>query len=200
VARALGLRYLDTGAMYRALTWLVLRETVDPSDAQAVATLAESARIEVSADPHQPRVTINGVDVTADVRTAQVTRTVSLVSAIPAVRRDMVRRQQELIADGGIVVEGRDIGTTVAPDAAVKVFLTAAADTRAHRRAAESGRADGARVAATGAELRRRDQLDSARAASPLAQASDALVIDSTDLTAEEVVARVVHAAEAVRA
>jgi cytidylate kinase len=200
VARTLRLRYLDTGAMYRALTWLALHEQVDPADAAGVARLATTAHLEISSDPDDAWVRINGTDVTTQIRGTDVTDTVSQVSAVPAVRTEMVRRQREAIGSGGIVVEGRDIGTTVAPEAPVKVFLTAAPDARAHRRAAESGAVDGPGVAATGASLRRRDHLDSARAASPLAQAPDALVVDSTHLSADEVIAKVLDAAQAVRA
>jgi CMP/dCMP kinase len=195
VARALGLRYLDTGAMYRAVTWAVLDRGLDPSDTSAVATLAEEVTIEAGTDPAAPTVAVDGTDVTAAVRSGPVTAAVSSVSAIAGVRSAMVRRQRELIGDGGIVVEGRDIGTTVAPDAALKVFLTAAADERAVRRGRELAGAtpDSSLLAATQADLVRRDAADSGRVTSPLRQASDAIVIDSTSMDADEVVRRVLE-------
>lgn len=201
VARALGLRYLDTGAMYRALTWLALRHGVRLDDPPALEALAASADLRLHTDADHPTVTADGIDVTAEIRGADVTAAVSAVSAVPGVRAEMVRRQRAAIGDGGIVVEGRDIGTAVAPDAPVKVFLTADHAARALRRARESTpTADADSVAATGAALRRRDELDSGRAASPLTQAPDAEVIDSTELTADEVVAHVVARAQGVLA
>jgi len=201
VARALGLRYLDTGAMYRAITWAVLQRGVDPADARAVADLAATARLDVGTDPEAPTVAVDGDDATIAVRTEPVTAAVSTVSAVPEVRASMVRRQQELIGVGGIVVEGRDIGTTVAPDATLKVFLTADPAARARRRGLElSGdELDAAALDRTQADLLRRDAADSGRAASPLAQADDAVVIDSTDLGPDEVIARVLDLFAAVR-
>lgn len=195
VARALGLRYLDTGAMYRAITWAVLERGSDPADAGAVAAVAGTAHLDVATDPVHPTIAVDGVDATVAVRTEAVTAAVSAVSAVPEVRAEMVRRQREIIDAGGIVVEGRDIGTTVAPDAPVKVFLTADPAARAERRGRELAGAsvDAHRLAATQEQLLRRDAADSGRAASPLTQAADAVVIDSTYLTADEVVARVVE-------
>jgi CMP/dCMP kinase len=201
VARSLGLRYLDTGAMYRAVTWAVLDRGIDPGNDAAVATLATSVALEMGTDPAAPTVAVDGTDVTTAVRDAQVTATVSMVSAFPEVRRVMVARQRELIGDGGIVVEGRDIGTTVAPDASVKVFLMADAEARAERRGKEIAgtAADAAVLAETEASLLRRDAADSGRTASPLRQAPDAVVIDSTSMDADEVVRRVVDLVTAVR-
>jgi CMP/dCMP kinase len=200
-AIALGLRYLDTGAMYRALTWLALRQEVDLTAAAELGRLATTARLDITADPRAPHVVADGVDVSEAVRGADVTAAVSAVSAAPAVREAMVRRQQEIIGTGGIVVEGRDIGTTVAPDAPVKIFLTADPRTRAKRRARQDG-ADGAveQVAKTQADLLRRDQIDSSRAASPLQQAPDALVVDSSALEIAEVVELVLDRARSVMA
>jgi cytidylate kinase len=198
-AEALGLRYLDTGAMYRALTWLALDQAVEITDADALARLAREADLEVTTAPAQPGVRVDGRDVTTAIRDEAVTSAVSAVSAVPGVRQAMVARQRLLVGVGGIVVEGRDIGTTVLPDAPVKIFLTAAEGARARRRGEEiaGGRADAAVVDATAAAIRRRDAADSGRAASPLMQAPDAEVIDSTDLTVDEVVARVVDLARA---
>jgi len=200
VARALGLRYLDTGAMYRAVTWAVLDRCIDLADADAVTALAETALLDIGTDPTKPHIAIDGHDVTAAVRTAPVTAAVSAVSATPGVRVALVQRQRELIGAGGIVVEGRDIGTTVAPNATLKIFLTADSSARAERRGRElAGSApDDATLAATEADLRRRDLADSGRASSPLAQASDAVVIDATSLGPDDVVHRVLHLLTAV--
>ncbi len=195
VARALGLRYLDTGAMYRAVTWAVLQRGMDPADADAVGDLAATLELEMGTDPAAPRVAVEGADASGAVRSEAVTAMVSTVSAVPAVRTAMVRRQQELIGAGRIVVEGRDIGTTVAPDATLKIFLTADPAARARRRGLEIAGADldAAALDRTRDDLLRRDAADSGRAASPLTQAADAVVIDSTDLDADGVVARILE-------
>jgi len=207
VARRLGLSYLDTGAIYRAVAWRVLRDGRNPWDRRAAAAAAEEVRIELETDPDSPVVTVDGVDVSRSIRGEAVTAAVSPVSAVPEVRDRMVARQREIIAasadTGGIVVEGRDIGTVVAPDAAVKVFLTASARERARRRAEEVGKRPGlasdAEIARTQEALATRDRLDSTRPASPLVQAPDALVIDSTELDVEEVVDLVVRRCSELR-
>jgi cytidylate kinase len=191
VAERLGWRYLDTGAMYRAVTWLALDLAVDPADAKALVALARSADLALSTDPSTPAVTVNGVDVTEAIRGPEVTATVSTVSAVPGVRAEMVRRQRELIGPGSVVVEGRDIGTTVVPDAVVKIFLTASGHERALRRAREHHGRDVDDVTDTRTQLERRDASDSGRAASPLQRAGDAHEIDSTGLGIDEVVAAV---------
>ena len=192
VARTLGLRYLDTGAMYRALTWWVIEHRVDPADESAVVTVAATFDLEISTDPMAPQVVmVSGHDVTEAIRSAEVTRAVSAVSAVTEVRRQLVARQRTLIGIGGIAVEGRDIGTAVCPDAPVKIFLTAAADARAVRRAREIETGDPAGVSVVRADLDRRDRLDSGRAASPLHQAADAVTLDSTELDADQVIAAV---------
>lgn len=196
VAQRLGFRYLDTGAMYRALTWLALEERIELGDAGALGALAERARIEPGTNPRRPTIVIDGTDVSRPIRSRTVTNAVSAVSAVPAVRAALVRRQRELIAEGGIVVEGRDIGTAVAPDATLKVFLTASSEARAqrrHRQFAAVGEA--AEVHDTHADLERRDRFDSTRTASPLTQAVDALVVDSTTRSVDEVVGEVLAAA-----
>jgi CMP/dCMP kinase len=199
VAIALDLRYLDTGAMYRAVTWLALQRRIDLAAAAELTELAEHAPLDIAADPTCPRIVADGVDVNEAVRSASVTAAVSTVSAVAGVRAAMVRRQRKIIGDGGIVVEGRDIGTTVAPDAAVKVFLTADAATRAQRRSRQDGLGDASeQVAATEADLVRRDQADSRRVASPLHQAPDALVVDSSALDIAQVVAAVLDRARSV--
>ena len=189
VATRLGLRYLDTGAMYRAMTWWMLEHGVDVSDADAVAAAAPGVTLQVGTDPKAPTIAVDGTDVAGPIRGSEVTTAVSAVSAVPGVRALLVQRQRELIGAGGIVVEGRDIGSVVVPEADLKVFLVADAQARAARRAAEQGRS--AEAAATHADLLRRDQLDSSRAASPLQQASDAVVVDGTGMTLDEVVSYV---------
>jgi CMP/dCMP kinase len=201
VAIALDLRYLDTGAMYRAVTWLALRRKVPLDATEELADLAEHAELRITTDPRRPAIVAEGVDVTTKVRSTTVTAAVSCVSAIPRVRAAMVSRQQEIIDTGGIVVEGRDIATTVAPDAAVKIFLTAASATRAQRRARQDGAGPTSTgVADTEAALRRRDRADASRAASPLTQAPDAIVVDSSALDIGQVVATVLDRASAVLA
>ena len=191
VARALGLRYLDTGAMYRALTWWMLRARVPLDDADAVAARCGEAVLEVSTDAKAPRISIDGVDVSRPIRSREVTNAVSAVAAVPAVRERLVDLQRKLIGAGGIVVEGRDIGTAVAPDADVKVFLTAHEDERARRRAAEGLGGAKIEVGVTRKEMDRRDKLDSGRSASPLVQATDAVVVDTTQLDLEQVIDRI---------
>jgi CMP/dCMP kinase len=187
LAAALGARYLDTGAMYRAVTWAVLQAGIDPGDAEAVAKVAEDAQVTSGTDPEHPTIRLDGVAVDTEIRSPEVTGVVSAVAAVPAVRRLLVAQQREIIAAAGsIVVEGRDIGTVVAPDADLKVYLTASADARAHRRSTEVA----ADLDATAADLARRDRLDSTRATDPLAKADDAVELDTTGLSIDEVVAR----------
>jgi cytidylate kinase len=189
VARRLGMERLDTGAMYRAVAWSALRQHVDVTDAEAVASLARQTTIEVGA-----RVVVDGEDATAAIRSAAVDGAVSAVAANPAVRAELVARQRAWVAERGRgVVEGRDIGTVVLPDADLKIYLTAAPETRARRRARE--RADGRSVEAVHDDLVRRDRLDSTRLASPLARpedvAADAKVIDSTGKSSRAVLEEV---------
>ncbi|MEU3309868.1 (d)CMP kinase [Nocardiopsis sp. NPDC055551] len=198
VARVRELRYLDTGAMYRALTWWMLHHGVDVNDAAAVAANVERPMISMGTDPDAPTVTVDGRDVATDIRGKDVTTNVSAVSAVPEARALLVRTQREIIEaaraeSAGIVVEGRDITTVVAPDAPVKLFITASAEARAQRRSKEVRTGD---VAATQADLARRDKLDSSRAHSPLTQTADATELDTTGLTLEEVVALVVELAD----
>ena len=201
VADQLGLRYLDTGAMFRAMTWWMLREGVDVHDAAAVAERCGEPDIVSGTDPLAPRVAVDGRDVATEIRSARVTGAVSPVSAVPAVRARLLDLQRaEIEAAGqepGIVVEGRDIGSVVAPDAPVKVFLTADTDARATRRAAEEGGSD---LDATREVLSARDRIDSGRAAAPLVQADGAAHIDSTAYSLEEVVAQVVALVQALEA
>jgi CMP/dCMP kinase len=188
-ARALGLRYLDTGATYRALTWWFMTRDVDPADQALVAAHAAEPVIEVSTDPDDPWTRVGGTDVTAAIRTREVSAQVSAVARVPAVRQHLIGMQRAIIAAArpGIVTEGRDIGTVVAPDAQLKVFLTADSRARAARRAAEQGAA----VDTTEAEQARRDRLDAAQSA----MAADAVLIDATDMTLDEVIAEITRLA-----
>nr|WP_216849233.1 (d)CMP kinase [Pimelobacter simplex] len=189
VADRLGLRYLDTGAQYRAITWWMLREGVDVHDADAVAARAGEPVLVSGTDPLAPSITVDGVDVSVEIRSDEVNGAVSPVSAVPAVRSRLVDLQRELIGAGGIVVEGRDIGSVVWPQAELKVYLTADPAARAARRALENGGAD---LTATQESLLARDKIDSGRAVAPLTMADGAIHVDSTDLTLDEVVELVV--------
>jgi cytidylate kinase len=194
VAVRLGLRYLDTGAMYRAITWWLLRQGVDVHDPAAVAARVEEPEILSGTDPLGPSIIIDGVDVGMAIRSDEVNAAVSPVSAVPAVRARLVELQREAIGEGGIVVEGRDIGSVVAPDADVKVYLTADPAARAERRAAEAGVTD---VEATRDSLLARDRIDSGRSASPLVMAEGAVHIDGTAYSLDEVIDLVVSLVEA---
>jgi cytidylate kinase len=197
VAARLGASYLDTGAMYRAATVAVLDAGVDPEDADAVARVVAAARIEVGTTAGTELVRVDGVDVAKRIRGAEVTRVVSPVSAVPAVRRQLVDQQRSLVAEAdAVVVEGRDIGTVVLPEATLKIYMTAAPEVRAQRRAGQLGIRDAAEVAALAEDLRRRDEYDSSRADSPLRPAADAVIVDSTKLDRRAVVERVVALAE----
>ncbi|MBM7773276.1 cytidylate kinase [Actinokineospora baliensis] len=196
LATALGAAYLDTGAMYRAVTLAVLRAGVDQEDGAAVLRCAETADLRIGTDPGSADVRLGDEDVSAEIRGPEVTRAVSAVSAVPKVRELLVATQRRIISEakgrlGGIVVEGRDIGTVVVPDAGLKVYLTASADARAARRTAQDGAAGrSSTVDATLADVQRRDLLDSTRAASPLRPAVDAVEVDTTDLDVDGVLER----------
>nr|MDT0661911.1 (d)CMP kinase [Micromonospora sp. DSM 115978] len=186
LAAALDARYLDTGAMYRAITWAVLTSGVDPQDASSVAKVAGEVDLVVGVDPAAPHISADGEAVDRQIRGPEVTAAVSAVAAVPAVRELLVALQRDIIAAADrIVVEGRDIGAVVAPDADLKVYLTASPAARAQRRSAENS----TELSATAADLARRDRLDSTRATDPLRQADDAVELDTTTLGVDEVVA-----------
>ncbi len=187
VARRLGLRYLDTGAMYRAMTWWMLHNGVDVHDAAAVAAAVDKPELVSGTDPAEPTITADATDVAGPIRGPEVTAAVSAVSAVPEVRTRLVALQRAVIGTGGIVVEGRDIGTVVAPDAALKVYLTASEAARAARRNAETGD-PAVTLGATQADLARRDALDSGRATAPLSMADDAVLVDTTEMDRDQVV------------
>jgi cytidylate kinase len=198
LARTLGTRFLDTGAMYRIVTLAVLRAGVDPADHEAVEQVASAVQLSVGSEPDGARCFLAGEDVSSEIRGDDVTRAVSAVSAVPAVRARLVALQRAMAEGaGGVVVEGRDIGTVVLPGAPVKIFLTASAETRARRRNDQnlaSGLADD--YEGVLADVRRRDHLDSTRAVSPLRAAPDAVVVDTSDMTEAQVIA---HLLELVR-
>ena len=189
VAARLGLRYLDTGAQFRAVTAWMLDHHVDLGDTAAVAASAGRPVLESGTDPSAPTITVDGTDVAVRIRSQEVTDHVSAVAAVPEVRRRLLDLQREIIGDGGIVVEGRDIGSVVWPSAEVKVYLTADAAARARRRTAENGTGS---VAATEADLIRRDGIDSGRAVAPAVRPDGSVHLDTTPYTLEEVVDQVV--------
>ncbi len=188
VARRLGLAYLDTGAMYRALTWLALQHGIAPSDADALAGLARANPIEIEPTDEGDVVRVAGRDVTAEIRLPEVAAEVSEVSAHPGVREEVVAAQRALLSRGSWVSDGRDVGSTVAPDADVKVFLTASLEERARRRRADLQRRGVELPEDTVREdVARRDHIDSTRAVSPLRVAEGAVVIDSSAMDADDV-------------
>lgn len=182
LAQRLGLKYLDTGAMYRGVTFAALRRNIDPAEADPVGVLARNIELEVGLD----YVYVDGRDATIEIRGPEVTRAVSAVAAIPAVREEMVQRQRDWARrNGGGVIEGRDIGSIVFPDAELKVYLDARPDIRASRRSKEVTDLDYETVAA---DIARRDALDQGRESSPLSRAGDAVVLDTSDLEVDEIV------------
>jgi CMP/dCMP kinase len=183
LAERLGLEYLDTGAMYRAVTFAALRRGIDPAEPEPVENLARAVELDVTTE----HVRVDGVDATIEIRGPEVSRAVSLVAANPGVRTEMVRRQREWAeARGGGVLEGRDIGTVVFPDAVLKVYLNARPEVRAERRAAEVSDLDYETVAA---DMARRDALDQGRETAPLRRADGAFELDTSDMTVDEIVA-----------
>ncbi len=190
IAKRFGYVYCDTGAMYRSVTWAALENGIDVSDTKQVIDLAR--RIKITFEPGQPdqRVFVDGHEVTKDIRTEKIAANVSAVAAIPEVRARMVEQQRQIAQAGGIVMDGRDIGTTVLPDAQVKVFLVASAHERARRRYEENLQKGLATQSLDELEaaIKLRDQKDSTRKVSPLTQAKDAILIDTTSLTIDQVV------------
>jgi CMP/dCMP kinase len=201
LARELGLLYVDTGAMYRAVALAVTEAGVSAADAEAVAGVARRARIDLSGPPEDLHVRLDGRDVTAEIRSEQISRLASVVSAVPEVRRELVRQQREMGARGaGVVLDGRDIGTVVFPAADVKFFLTAVPEERAKRRYEQDhAKAPDLTYSETLNDLNTRDLRDSTRADSPLKIADDAVVIDTTELGVEAVFARMLEVVRARR-
>lgn len=194
VANKLGLKYIDTGAMYRAVAWKVLQNGIDPSDAAAVEAVAEKIRIDFT---EGNTVTLaDGVDVSREIRTPEVTRLSSPVSAVSGVRRYLVDLQRRLASEGGAVMEGRDIGSVVLPNAELKIFLTASIDERANRRWKEM-QAAGMQpdLDLLKRDIEERDHRDSTRSDSPLVQSPDAIAVDTDHLTVDQVIERIVQLA-----
>jgi cytidylate kinase len=189
IAAALGYRHVDSGAMYRAIGWKALEEGVPLDDEQAVADLAAGSRVDVST----AGATVDGVDVTRAIRTPAIDRAATVVARLPRVRALLVDRQRQLGAGGGIVMEGRDIGTVVFPDADVKIYLDASPEERARRRAIDPAHTGNVAVADVATALTARDEIDRTRAASPLYAAADAIVVDTTGRSVDEVVAEVLR-------
>ena len=196
VAEKLGYTYIDTGAMYRGVAWKTLRDDKDAPD-EAILRAVQGIDVRLACTESGTRVTVDGTDVTAEIRTPEVTHIVSRVAALGPVREKMVELQRAMAADGAVVMDGRDIGTNVLPNADVKIFLTASVEERARRRYDE--------MAAKGYavdfdelkdEIASRDKQDSERAISPLRQAEDAVLLDSTALSIDEVVARILELSE----
>jgi cytidylate kinase len=188
VAELLGYNYVDTGAMYRAVALLALAGGVPPDDAARVAELAATARLELRWAGGQTRVWLDGREVTEEIRSPEVARAASQVATIPAVRTVLVRKQREFAAAGGVVMEGRDIGSVVLPDAGLKIFLTASPEVRARRRFDElTQRGEPAAFEAVLEEVAERDRRDAGRTASPLLAAEDAVIVDSSAMEREEV-------------
>jgi cytidylate kinase len=189
IARKFGYLNIETGAMYRALALKAIENDVSVDDGSALAELAENSRITLEAQLEGNRVLLDGENVTDRIRETDVTAAASRVSIHPPVRQWMVERQRQMGGDGGVVMEGRDIGTKVFPDADVKIFLDAAPEVRGSRRFKQNAATERPEAAVI-AEMRERDQRDRSRANSPLEPAKDAVVIDSTEMTLEEVIAR----------
>lgn len=196
VARALGLAYLDTGAMYRATTWWMIEHHVDLADNAAIAAFAGKPGLEIGIDPGAPAVAVDGTDVSRPIRSREVTNAVSAVSSVPEIRAWLIARQREIVREAcargaGIVVEGRDIGTVVTPQAPVKVYLTASPQERAMRRSGDRT-AEHTSVDVNEAEMARRDRLDAAQSA----KAADAVLLDSTEMSLDEVIDEVLRLAK----
>ncbi|MEC9034187.1 MAG: (d)CMP kinase [Actinomycetota bacterium] len=187
LAARLNLHYLDTGAMYRAVAFAVIHQQIDIHDIEKVIQAAKSLDLQLT----QESCVVNGIEATEEIRGQEVTLLVSQVAAVPEVRAEMVKRQRTWAEErNGGVMEGRDIGSVVFPDASLKIYLTASEEVRAQRRAAEIEEGD---VASIAADIERRDTVDTQRSASPLMEAEDAIVVDTSEMTLEQVVDHVVE-------
>lgn len=200
LARRLGYLYINTGAMYRAVAWDVVQKGIALDDIRAIGALAAGSQIELDGPPDALRVLIDGRDVTGEILSPEVTRAASIVSAVSEVRRALVKRQQELGARGGVVMEGRDIGTKVFPQADVKIYLDASQADRSERRHRQERKGGiESSLASTKAELEERDRRDSTRLESPLVKAEDAHYLDSSDLTIDQVINHALELIETAR-
>ncbi len=194
LARRLGYRYLDTGAMYRAVAWAVLKAGIPPEDAEQVAALVRRLRIQVEPSAEGFRIRCDGEDVTEAIRSVEVAAVVATIAANPAVRAVLTAQQRALAQEGGIVVEGRDIGTVVVPDADLKIYLDASLEERARRRW-EEFRVAGSEVPLETVQeiLRRDDEMARTRGIAPLQRTPDHIMVDTTGKGPEEVVEEIVE-------
>jgi cytidylate kinase len=193
VARRLGYRFLDTGSMYRAFTWFILQKGIDPDDDESLRETASRVRLTVQGNNEHSRIVVDGEDATPYLTTPEVENAVSHVSRVPSVREAMVGIQRAAASDGGVVMAGRDIGTVVLPDAALKVYLNASQEERAKRRHEQmTARGEEASLDSVLADLVRRDAIDTSRRTSPLRPAEDAVIVDTDGLTLEQVVERII--------
>ncbi|ARU63028.1 cytidylate kinase [Tumebacillus avium] len=193
-AKALGLTYVDTGAMYRAITWKALQEKINPTDEAALTELSNRVQISFKLTPAGQDVFLDGVDITEAIRTPEVTGNVSAVSAVAGVREAMVKLQQDIAAQTGVLMDGRDIGTVVLPDADVKIWLTASVEERAQRRYNELvAKGQTLDFEQLKADIERRDRFDSGREHSPMKMAEDAVVLDTTGLSIQQVIEKILE-------
>lgn len=201
VAERLNYRYVDTGAMYRAVAWKALQQRVPLGDVEAVTRVARDAHMALQCNPQQFEIVVDGEDVTTAIRTPEVSDASSKISVIPAVRRELVAQQRRLGESGGVVMEGRDIGTVVFPQADLKIFLDASSGARAERRYAEhSTKGEAGDLQQITEAVRKRDQRDASRNTSPMVAAKDAVHLDTTHLTVDQVVEKVLALVEAIQA
>ncbi len=194
VAKSLGLTYVDTGAMYRAITWKALQEQINPADEAALTAISSRVQIDFKLTSEGQDVFLDGVDITEEIRARDVTTNVSAVSAVPGVRASLVKLQQEIANKMGVVMDGRDIGTVVLPDADVKIWLTASVEERARRRYEEmTAKGHQLDFEQLKRDIERRDELDSGREHSPMKRADDAVIVDTSGLGIEAVVEKILH-------
>ncbi|MFD2168722.1 (d)CMP kinase [Tumebacillus lipolyticus] len=194
VAKSLGLTYVDTGAMYRAITWKALQEQINPADEAALTAISSRVQIDFKLTSEGQDVFLDGVDITEEIRARDVTANVSAVSAVPGVRASLVKLQQEIANKMGVVMDGRDIGTVVLPDADVKIWLTASVEERARRRYEEmTAKGHQLDFEQLKRDIERRDELDSGREHSPMKRADDAVIVDTSGLGIEAVVEKILH-------
>lgn len=197
IAKELSYTYIDTGAMYRALTYESLKHQIDPTDEQSLVRLFQQITIDLKSYHHGQKVFVNGKDVTPYIRTEEVTQVVSLIAKHPAVRNMMVERLKKISRSGGVIMDGRDIGTFVLPHAELKIFLNASVEERAKRRHLENiKRGQSSDLDQIKREIKKRDQMDSERETAPLAKAEDAIEIDTTSLTIRQVVEQILQYAQ----
>ncbi|MGI8315378.1 (d)CMP kinase [Halobacillus mangrovi] len=193
VAEKLSIIYVDTGAMYRALTWKAIQENVTLEDEGALTELLKNTELKLVQSPSGQKVVLNGDDVSEAIRTNEVTNRVSIVAKHKTVREEMVKRQQELVEEQGVVMDGRDIGTHVLPNADVKIFMVASVEERAERRHKENKQKGyESNLEEIKSDIRKRDEIDSNRKTAPLVKAEDAIEVDTTSLSIEEVVDKII--------